>query len=84
MSHTAEIQGVVFQGVCNIGNRPTVNGKKILLEVFLFDFDRDVYGVEAKIVFKHKIRDEEKFDSFEALKQQIKIDTHQAKAFFKT
>jgi len=35
-------------------------------------------------VFKHKIRDEEKFDSFEALKQQIKIDTHQAKAFFKT
>jgi riboflavin kinase/FMN adenylyltransferase len=81
---TVEIQGVVFQGVCNIGNRPTVNGKKILLEVFLFDFDRDVYGVEAKIVFKHKIRDEEKFDSFEALKQQIKIDTHQAKAFFKT
>ncbi len=80
---TVEIQGVVFQGVCNIGNRPTVNGKKILLEVFLFDFDRDVYGVEAKVVFKHKIRDEEKFDSFEALKQQIELDTEQAKAFFK-
>ncbi len=80
---TVEIQGVVFQGVCNIGNRPTVNGKKILLEVFLFDFDRDVYGVEVKVVFKHKIRDEERFDSFEALKQQIELDTQQAKAFFK-
>jgi riboflavin kinase/FMN adenylyltransferase len=34
-------------------------------------------------VFKHKIRDEEKFGSFEALKQQIELDTQQAKAFFK-
>jgi riboflavin kinase/FMN adenylyltransferase len=80
---TVEIGGVVYQGVCNIGNRPTVNGTKILLEVFLFDFDRDVYGLEAKVVFKHKIREEEKFDNFEALKQQIKLDTQQAKAYFK-
>ena len=80
---TVEVQGSVFQGVCNIGNRPTINGKEILLEVFLFDFDRDVYGIEVKVVFKHKIRDEEKFDSFEALKQQIELDTQQAKAFFK-
>ncbi|SFV82556.1 Riboflavin kinase / FMN adenylyltransferase [hydrothermal vent metagenome] len=80
---TVEVQGSVFQGVCNIGNRPTINGEEILLEVFLFDFDRDVYGFEAKVVFKHKIRDEEKFDSFKALKQQIELDTQQAKAFFK-
>ena len=80
---TVEVQGSVFQGVCNIGNRPTINGEEILLEVFLFDFDRDVYGLEAKVVFKHKIRDEEKFDSFKALKQQIELDTQQAKAFFK-
>ncbi|HAO38428.1 MAG TPA: bifunctional riboflavin kinase/FAD synthetase, partial [Gammaproteobacteria bacterium] len=66
-----------------IGNRPTINGEEILLEVFLFDFDRDVYGIEVKVVFKHKIRDEEKFDSFKALKQQIELDTQQAKAFFK-
>jgi len=50
--------------------------------VFLFDFDRDVYGLEAKVVFKHKIRDEEKFDSFEALKQQIKLDVEDAKDYF--
>jgi len=80
---TVEVQGSVFQGVCNIGNRPTINGEEILLEVFLFDFDRDVYGFEAKVVFKHKIRDEEKFDSFKALKQQIELDTQQAKDFFK-
>jgi len=80
---TVEINGVIFQGVCNIGNRPTINGTKTLLEVFLFDFDRDVYGLEAKVVFKHKIRDEEKFDSFETLKQQIELDTQQAKAYFK-
>jgi riboflavin kinase/FMN adenylyltransferase len=80
---TVEVQGSVFQGVCNIGNRPTINGEEILLEVFLFYFDRDVYGVEAKVVFKHKIRDEEKFDSFKALIQQIELDTQQAKAFFK-
>ena len=80
---TVEIDGVVYQGVCNIGNRPTVNGTKILLEVFLFDFDRDAYGLEAKVIFKHKIRDEEKFDNFEALKQQIELDTQQAKAYFK-
>ena len=69
--------------MCNIGNRPTISGKEILLEVFLFDFDREVYGIEARVVFKHKIRDEEKFDSFEALKQQIELDTQQAKTFFK-
>ena len=80
---TVEVQGSVFQGVCNIGNRPTINGEEILLEVFLFGFDRDVYGFEAKVVFKHKIRDEEKFDSFKALKQQIELDTQQAKDFFK-
>ncbi len=80
---TVEIDGVIFQGVCNIGNRPTINGTKTLLEVFLFDFDQNVYGLDAKVVFKYKIRDEEKFDSFEALKQQIELDTQQAKAYFK-
>lgn len=77
-----EIQGVAYQGVCNIGNRPTINGTKTLLEVFLFNFNQEIYGLEAKVVFKHKIREEEKFDSFEALKQQIGLDTQQAKAYF--
>jgi len=77
-----EIQGVAYQGVCNIGNRPTINGTKTLLEVFLFNFNQEIYGLEAKVVFKHKIREEEKFDNFEALKQQIKHDAETAKKFF--
>ncbi len=71
-----------YHGVCNLGKRPTVNGKKILLEVFIFDFNSNVYGQCAEVFFKHKIRDEQKFDSFDALKQQIKKDTQAAKSFF--
>ena len=71
-----------YHGVCNLGRRPTVNGEKILLEVFIFDFSANVYGQYAEVFFKHKIRDEQKFDSFDRLKQQIKKDTQAAKSFF--
>ncbi len=76
------LDGRSHQGVCNIGSRPTVDDKKTLLEVFIFDFSADVYGQCAKVFFKHKIRDEQKFDSFNALKQQIEKDTQTAKSFF--
>jgi riboflavin kinase/FMN adenylyltransferase len=68
--------------VCSIGNRPIIGGKKTLLEVFLFDFNREVYGLEIKTTFKHKIREEENFDDFTALKKQIKIDVSNAKKYF--
>ncbi|WXU00560.1 MAG: Bifunctional riboflavin kinase/FMN adenylyltransferase [Catillopecten margaritatus gill symbiont] len=80
---TAELDGNIHQGVCSIGNRPIIGGEKTLLEVFLFDFDEQVYGFEVKTVFKHKIRDERDFEDFEALKQQIKIDVEDAKNYFK-
>ncbi|MDC9726321.1 MAG: bifunctional riboflavin kinase/FAD synthetase [Candidatus Thioglobus sp.] len=76
------IIGGTFNGVCNIGKRPTVNGENILLEVFLFDFDQTVYGEQTIVTFKKRIRDEQKFDSFDALKQQIELDTQTAKNFF--
>ncbi|MBC8493494.1 MAG: bifunctional riboflavin kinase/FAD synthetase [Candidatus Thioglobus sp.] len=76
------IIGKIFNGVCNIGKRPTVNGENILLEVFLFDFDQTVYGEQTTVMFKKHIRDEQKFDSFDALKAQIKLDTQTAKDFF--
>ncbi len=75
--------GKTFNGVCNIGKRPTVNGENILLEVFLLDFNQAVYDEFAEVVFKQKIRDEQKFDSFEQLKEQIKLDVQTAKDFFK-
>ena len=77
-----DIIGQRFNGVCNIGKRPTVNGENILLEVFLFDFDQVVYGELANVTFKQRIRDEKKFDSFEALKAQIILDTQSAKTYF--
>lgn len=74
--------GKLFNGVCNIGKRPTINGNNILLEVFLFDFNQDVYGEFVDVVFKQKIRDEQKFDSFKLLKKQIQLDTQMAKGHF--
>ncbi len=76
------IIGQVFNGVCNIGKRPTVNGENILLEVFLFDFNQTVYGEQADVIFKQRIRNEQKFNSFDELKQQIKLDVIKSQQFF--
>ncbi len=77
-----EIGGVTYRGVCSVGNRPIIGGAKTLLEVFLFDFNQEVYGLEAKTIFKHKIRNESYFEDFASLKQQIKIDVETAKVYF--
>jgi len=69
-----EINTQVFAGVANLGARPTVDGEKVLLEVHLFDFSQDVYGQRVRVKFIQKIRDEHRFDTFDALKQQIAED----------
>jgi riboflavin kinase/FMN adenylyltransferase len=67
-------------GVANIGNRPMVEGDhRYLLEVHLFDFDREVYGEHVAVEFVRKLRDEQRFDSFEVLRQQILRDAEQAR-----
>jgi riboflavin kinase/FMN adenylyltransferase len=65
-----------FGGVANIGCRPTVSGgeTKRLLEVHLFDFDRDIYGAELEVFFKRHLRPERKFAHTEELKAQIAAD----------
>lgn len=68
-------------GVANIGNRPTVNGVRQQLEVHLFDFKANLYGKQLEIVLLDKIRDEHKFESFEALKQQIELDAEAARVW---
>lgn len=78
----ASVKNAQYFGVCNVGKRPTVGGDKTRLEVFLFDFNQDVYGETAKIVFKYRIRDEKKFDSFDMLKNQINEDVLKAKNYF--
>jgi riboflavin kinase / FMN adenylyltransferase len=69
-------------GVANLGTRPTVDGSHLLLEVHLFDFEKMIYGHTVKIEFLDKIREEQRFASFEALKEQIEIDVQTAKAIF--
>ena len=78
------IDNRVLQGVASIGTRPTVNGVDTILEVYILDFDQDVYGYSVVVEFLHKIRNEEKFDSLAELTTWIAQDTDKAKAFFKT
>lgn len=69
-------------GVANIGVRPTVKGdSRYLLEVHLFGFDRAVYGAHVNVEFVRKLRDEQRFDSFDELRQQIVRDAEAARSF---
>ncbi|MBE0439077.1 MAG: bifunctional riboflavin kinase/FAD synthetase [Gammaproteobacteria bacterium] len=76
------IEGEPIQGVANIGLRPTVGAEKALLEVHLFDFNRDIYGEHVQVHFLHKLRDEQKFDGLDSLIKQIQSDCQQAKHYF--
>lgn len=68
-----------YHGIANIGIRPTIEGKKAILEVNLFDFSGDIYGQYLDVTFVCKLRDEKKFDSLADLKQQISQDVCTAK-----
>ncbi len=72
----------LLPGVANLGIRPTVGGTRPLLEVHLFDFERDIYGAHISVRFVHKLRDEQRFPNFDALKAQIAADAAAARAFF--
>lgn len=69
-------------GVANIGIRPTIGDDKALLEVHLFDFNREIYGEHVQVHFLDKIRDEQRFDGLEALMAQIEKDCAHAREFF--
>jgi riboflavin kinase/FMN adenylyltransferase len=74
--------GKPLPGVANLGVRPTVGGTRPLLEVHLFDFDRDIYGAHISVRFVHKLRDEQRFPNIDALKAQIEAEAVAARAFF--
>ncbi|GLS28032.1 riboflavin biosynthesis protein [Marinibactrum halimedae] len=70
-------------GVANVGVRPTVDGDgKAILEVHLLNFQGDLYGKALKVEFKHKLRDEKRFESLEALQAQIAADIDAAQNYF--
>jgi len=76
----AEVFGTKYKGIMNIGIRPTFqDSNKPTLELFIFDFDRSIYGEEIKVHFISFIRDEMKFKSVELLVAQIQADVQTAK-----
>ena len=72
-----------FNGVANLGYKPTVEeNPSPSLEVYIFDFDADVYGAWLKVSFEHKLREEVKFAGLDELKQQIARDVKDARDYF--
>ena len=67
-----------YKGMMNIGQKPTVDGNGISLEVNIFDFNQDIYGKGIEIRFVKRIRDERKFEDLQALKKQLLIDKNKA------
>ena len=72
---TAEVEGRVYAGVCNIGIRPTVSNKEsVSIETHILSFNEDIYGLDLKVSFLQKLRDERRFPSTDALVEQMKMD----------
>ncbi|WP_431107757.1 bifunctional riboflavin kinase/FAD synthetase [Winogradskyella poriferorum] len=80
----SEIEGLTIYGMMNIGTNPTVDGKTRSIEVYFFDFDKDIYGETLRIEFLHWLRSEQKFENLEALKKQLSNDMTDALEHIKT
>ena len=77
---TVKYDSVVYQSMLYIGNRPTVNGNKRVIEVNLFDFNKEIYGESLTVYFHGLIRLDEKFQDLEALKLRLHQDKSEALA----
>lgn len=77
-----ELENTIYQGMLNIGNRPTVSGIARTVEVNLFDFSGDLYDKRLTVYFKVFLRPEKKFASLEELKVQLEKDRIKAKEYF--
>ncbi|MCF0177984.1 MAG: riboflavin biosynthesis protein RibF [Bacteroidales bacterium] len=70
------VGGACKIGICNIGTRPTLNDSRgLTIETHIIDFDRDIYGLELKIEFIARLRDEIRFKSLDMLAAQLRADT---------
>jgi len=85
---TAQGEHIGALGAANIGYRPSVSGtggpEEAWLEVHLLDFDKNIYEAQMRVVFCHRIRAEQKFESLQALTQQIAGDVQRVRAFFES
>lgn len=69
-----------LDGVASVGTRPTIGGGTALLEVLIFDFDRDIYGRYITVHFVKRLREERHFADLELLKRQMHVDVAAARA----
>jgi riboflavin kinase/FMN adenylyltransferase len=74
----AEVNSIQYKAILNIGDRPTVDGEKKTIEAHLIDFKGNLYGQELRIYFQEFLREEKKFESLDALKNQLVIDRERA------
>jgi riboflavin kinase/FMN adenylyltransferase len=79
----ATFDDVAYPGVVNLGYRPTMSSSRSdrVLEVYLLDFDRDIYGKDLELRFIRYLRPEKKFDNVDALVRQIERDVQLAREF---
>lgn len=70
----ADVLGRTYRAMTNIGTRPTVGGSVRTIETHILDFDEDIYGLPLRVRFLRRIRDEVRFPSLEALRQQLTKD----------
>ncbi len=73
--------GVWYPSITNVGNKPTIGEYNRNIETHIFDFDKDLYGKSITVEFIKKLRDEKKFESLEALAQEIKDNCATAKEY---
>ena len=77
----SNIAGKIVFGMMNIGYNPTVNGTSKTIEIHFFDFDDDLYDTMIRVDILARLRDEHKFDSVEALKDQLEKDKENSLTF---
>ena len=70
----------LLDGVASVGTRPTIGGGRALLEVYIFDFDRDIYGRYITVHFVRRLREERRFADLDALRRQMQLDAAAAQA----
>ncbi|MBM4288470.1 MAG: riboflavin biosynthesis protein RibF [Deltaproteobacteria bacterium] len=74
-----ELQGSILPGVANVGTCPTFGNKELSLEVYLLDFDQDIYGQRLGVHFIQRLRDERRFSDLTGLVAQIERDVAAAR-----
>jgi riboflavin kinase/FMN adenylyltransferase len=74
------LEGRMLDGVASVGTRPTIGGGHALLEVLIFDFDREIYGEYITVHFIARLREERHFADLPAMQRQMQLDVAAARA----